>query len=120
MNPPQLPDPAREIEVTCTDVARLAPRIGAGMVVLVDCREPHEWAFNHLPNSYHLPLGEITGANAVPAPLCGVPVMYIVIMACVRSRPPGALRAVGHPSAYSMAGGIDRWSLEIDAAVPRY
>jgi rhodanese-related sulfurtransferase len=30
------------------------------------------------------------------------------------------LRAQGVKSAKSMAGGIDRWSLEIDPTVPRY
>jgi hypothetical protein len=30
------------------------------------------------------------------------------------------LREQGFAKAQSMAGGIDRWSIEIDAAVPRY
>ncbi|MEO1129948.1 MAG: rhodanese-like domain-containing protein [Planctomycetota bacterium] len=30
------------------------------------------------------------------------------------------LRSIGFEEAYSMAGGIDRWSMEIDQAVPRY
>jgi rhodanese-related sulfurtransferase len=30
------------------------------------------------------------------------------------------LRAQGVEQAQSLAGGIDRWSLEIDPAVPRY
>ncbi len=120
MNPPQLPDPAREIEVTCADVARLAPQIGAGMVVLVDCREPHEWSFNHLPNSYHLPLGEIMGAKMVPSPLRGVPVITYCHHGMRSLKAARALRAAGHPAAYSMTGGIDIWSLEIDATVPRY
>ena len=120
MNPPQLPDPATEIEVTCADVACLAPQIGAGMVVLVDCREPHEWAFNHLPNSYHLPLGDIMGAKSPPAPLCGMPVIVYCHHGMRSLKAARALRAIGHDHAYSMAGGIDVWSLEIDAGVPRY
>jgi rhodanese-related sulfurtransferase len=120
MNPPQLPDPASEIEVACADVARLAPQIGAGMVVLVDCREPHEWSFNHLPNSYHLPLGEIMGAKMVPSPLCGVPVIVYCHHGMRSLKAARVLRAAGHPAAFSMTGGIDIWSLEIDAAVPRY
>ena len=30
------------------------------------------------------------------------------------------LRALGYANAQSMAGGIDRWSAEIDSEVPRY
>ncbi len=32
----------------------------------------------------------------------------------------GQLRALGYTKARSMAGGIDRWSREVDPDVPRY
>ena len=120
MNSPHLPDPAGSIEVGCTDVAGLAAVIGAGGVLLVDCREPHEWAFNHLPNSYHFPLGDILASKAVPGPMAGLPVVVYCHHGMRSLRAARALRAAGHPAAYSMAGGIDEWSLTVDPAVPRY
>jgi rhodanese-related sulfurtransferase len=30
------------------------------------------------------------------------------------------LRALGFPNAYSVAGGIDLWSVDIDPTIPRY
>jgi rhodanese-related sulfurtransferase len=87
-------------------------------LLLVDVREPHEYAVCHIEGSMLIPMGTI------PANVQKLDVDEEVICFChhgMRSMDVANwLRAQGVKSAKSMAGGIDRWSLEIDASVPRY
>ena len=89
-------------------------------VLLLDVREPQEHAFCHLPGSVLIPLGELsTRWEEVEVPDGALVVVY-----ChhgVRSlRGAGFLEHVGIKNVASMAGGIEEWSLTVDAAVPRY
>jgi len=91
-------------------------------VLLIDCREPAEFE-----------LARIEGANLVPLATIGARADEIreamdtngarVVVYChhgVRSLEAArTLRSKGVDAA-SMAGGIDRWSREVDPAVPRY
>lgn len=90
-------------------------------VILVDCREPLEHAIGHLEGAHLIPM------NNVPARLStleSVADESLVIVYChhgVRSmNVVNWLRQQGVENCQSMAGGIDRWSVEIDASVPRY
>lgn len=87
-------------------------------VLLVDVRELHEHALCHIEGAVLIPMGTI------PANLQKLDTDEDVICFChhgMRSMDVANwLRAQGVKSAKSMAGGIDRWSLEIDAMVPRY
>ncbi|AWM39719.1 hypothetical protein GobsT_19220 [Gemmata obscuriglobus] len=87
-------------------------------VVLLDVRQPDEHAFCALPNSLFIPLGELAGrVKEVPAD--GTP----VVVYChhgVRSLTGAAILRAAGLEALSLAGGIDRWSLSVDPAVPRY
>jgi rhodanese-related sulfurtransferase len=87
-------------------------------LMLVDVREPHEHAICHIEGSVLIPMG------TVPANLQKLDVDEDVICFChhgMRSLDVANwLRSRGVASAKSMAGGIDRWSLEIDPKVPRY
>lgn len=87
-------------------------------VVLLDVRQPEEYALCALPGSVLIPLGELAG-RVDEVPDDGTP----VVVYChhgVRSLTGAAiLRAAGR-EALSLAGGIDRWSLSVDPAVPRY
>lgn len=96
-------------------------RLDAGEpVVLVDCREPEEYAICHLAGSTLIPLGELQRrADEVDAPPGALVVVY-----ChhgVRSIS-GAmmLKMAGLPDVASMAGGIEAWSVLVDPTVPRY
>lgn len=86
-------------------------------VVLLDVREPDEYAYCALAGSVLIPLGELAGrAEEVPA---GAP----VVVYChhgVRSLSGAAILLRAGIEAMSLAGGIDRWSLTVDPAVPRY
>jgi rhodanese-related sulfurtransferase len=87
-------------------------------LLLIDVREPHEHAICNIAGAVLIPMGTI------PANLQKLDVDEDVICFChhgMRSLDVANwLRSRGVGSAKSMAGGIDRWSLEIDPKVPRY
>lgn len=86
--------------------------------VLVDCREQWEYDLTHLAGAVLMPLSTMNEDSAEDLP-AGDVVVY-----ChhgIRSRTAAAiLRHGGISSAQSLAGGIDRWSVEIDPTVARY
>lgn len=100
--------------------AQLNARLQAGDdVQLVDVREDVEFDFCHLPNSLHLPLGELprraaevrrTGPVVV---LCHHGVRSGQALAYLQQR-------LGYDNVLNLRGGIDAWSLRVDAGVPRY
>lgn len=86
--------------------------------VFVDVREKWEYDTTHIEGSVLIPLREI------PANLARLETADEVVLFChhgMRSLDAAAwLRSQGVTGARSMAGGIDRWSAEIDPTVPRY
>jgi rhodanese-related sulfurtransferase len=88
-------------------------------VLLIDVRQPEEHAFCALPNDVLIPLGELMGRVEEVQPEEGV----TVVVYChhgVRSLSGAAILRRAGIEAASMAGGIDRWSLTVDPAIPRY
>ncbi len=89
-------------------------------VVLIDCREPEEYAICKLDGSVLIPLGELQRrADEVTAPPGAAVVVY-----ChhgVRSLS-GAmiLMNAGLENVASMHGGIDAWTRTVDPTVRRY
>ena len=87
-------------------------------LLLVDVREPHEYAICQIEGSVLIPM------RTIPANLQKLDVDEEVICYChhgMRSLDVANwLRGQGVGSAKSMTGGIDRWSVEIDPRVPRY
>ena len=108
-----------EFEVTPQDVRR---RLDAGeKIALVDVREPAEHQQAYIAGAELIPM------RSVPAQLQhieGITDDATLVVFChhgVRSlQVVNWLREQGLDACQSMAGGIDRWSLEIDSAVPRY
>jgi rhodanese-related sulfurtransferase len=98
--------------------ADLKRMLDAGQpVVLLDVRQPEEHAYCALPDSVLIPLGEL--ASRVEE----VPADAPVVVYChhgVRSLSGAAILLRAGIEAVSLAGGIDRWSLAVDPAVPRY
>jgi rhodanese-related sulfurtransferase len=87
---------------------------------LLDVREPEEHAFAALSGSKLIPLGELAErVDEIEAWKDAEVVVY-----ChhgVRSlHAIGFLRQAGFRRLVNLAGGIDRWSLEVDSATPRY
>ena len=99
---------------------QLKERLARGeATLLVDVRQPWEHETCALPGSLLIPLGELPGRLDEVQPPEGA----LVVAYChhgVRSLQATALLAHAGVSAASLAGGIDRWSLEIDPKIPRY
>jgi rhodanese-related sulfurtransferase len=94
-------------------------RIARGeKLFLVDVRETWEYDLCKIPGAKLIPLG------ALPANLNTLLDADEVVCYChhgMRSLDAAVwLRQQGVESAKSMAGGIERWSVEIDPRVPRY
>ncbi len=85
---------------------------------LLDCREPPEWAACRIEPAIHIPMGDI------PARLQELDPDRPIVVYChhgVRSLGVvAALREAGFESVRSMAGGIDRWSREVDPSIATY
>jgi rhodanese-related sulfurtransferase len=90
-------------------------------LLLIDVREPNEFQVARIPGGELIPMGtvpaqlqrlEAAGDEAALIFYChhGVRSLNVV----------NWLRQQGVTTCQSMAGGIDRWSLEIDPSVPRY
>jgi len=102
-------------------VQQLAEKLAAqAPVYLLDVRQAWEHELTSLPGSQLIPLDQLTARAAEVQPAAGVP----VIVYChhgIRSRSGAALlERLGQTEVFSLAGGIDAWSLRIDAKVPRY
>ncbi len=86
--------------------------------VLLDVREDDEVATASLPFARHVVMGSI------PARLAEIPREADIVVMChggYRSaNVANYLRANGYASVANLAGGIDGWSTEVDASVPRY
>ena len=105
-----------ELEIS---VAELQTKKKAGeSFLLIDVREPWEYDLCRIAGAKLIPMGTI------PANLQQLDGDEQVICYChhgQRSLEVAAwLRAQGVEQAQSLAGGIERWSLEIDPSVPRY
>ena len=100
-------------------VVELKKRLDAGeRILLVDVREPWEHQQCRIEGAVLIPMG------AIPSNLQMLDTDEPVICYChhgMRSLDVTVwLRAQGVENVRSLAGGIDRWSLEIDQTVPRY
>ncbi len=87
---------------------------------LLDVRQPEEHELVSLPGSLLIPLGELySRAEELEAWKEQDVVVY-----ChhgIRSlNAIGQLKHLGFSKLHNLAGGIDRWSLEVDRALPRY
>ncbi len=87
-------------------------------IVLLDVREQFEWDIAHINGARLIPLGEL------PARLRELDGHAEIVTYChrgTRSRSAAdILRAAGFSKVRNLTGGIDAWSTEVDAAVPRY
>jgi adenylyltransferase/sulfurtransferase len=105
-----------EFEIDVQTLAAL--RAGAADLQLIDVREDWEAAIARLEGAIHLPMGQVAGrigeldAAKPTVVYChhGVRSLHIAL----------ALRSRGFTNVRSLRGGIDRWSVEIDPALPRY
>ena len=103
---------------TITPAELLAKRAGGESVTLIDVREPVEFEIAQVEDSLQLPMSRINewlgqlDPNDQFAILCHHGVRSASVCAY--------LVHTGFKNVANVAGGIDRWSAEIDPAIPRY
>ena len=103
-------------EITPADLAaRLARR---DALDLIDVREPYEWEIARIPGARLVPLGTL--ADTIDT----LDRTRDIVLHChkgIRSaRAAEQLQAAGFTRVWSLAGGIARWSDEVDGTVSRY
>jgi rhodanese-related sulfurtransferase len=84
----------------------------------LDCREPWEYQTAHIANTTHIPMQDIPGRIQELDPDDHI---VVICHHGMRSMNVTAwLRQQGYEKTQSVAGGIDRWSRQVDASVPIY
>ncbi|HET6892726.1 MAG TPA: rhodanese-like domain-containing protein [Pyrinomonadaceae bacterium] len=108
---PQMP------EITATE---LKQRLDRGEdIQIIDVREPHEVAIAKLPNSTHIPLGQILNRMAEIDP--NRETVVHCKMGGRSARAIDALKRSGFSgNLMNLKGGITAWSNEVDPSVPKY
>jgi adenylyltransferase/sulfurtransferase len=89
-----------------------------GAPVVLDVREPHEWALCRIPGALHIPLGELAGRAAELPP--DRPVVVNCHHGMRSARAATFLLASGRTEVYNLTGGIHAWAERIDPSMPRY
>jgi rhodanese-related sulfurtransferase len=90
-------------------------------ILLIDVREPQEFAAACLPDSRLIPMQTIPGHLEALQALANEHAIAVLCHHGVRSLNVAMwLRRQGIENCFSISGGIDRWSQEIDPGVPRY
>lgn len=93
------------------DAARPSP-------VVVDVREPWEFAHCRIDGAISVPLSQL------PARIAELPPEHDVILVChhgSRSQQAAVFLARnGFSRVYNLRGGVEAWAIEVDPAMPRY
>ncbi len=114
--------PDRDFEIEPAELRRRLEQ-EPDTLFLLDCREPAEHEAASIAGAELIPMGDIADRLDDVRREHEDRERDVVVMCHhgVRSlRVAVALRQAGIDEARSLAGGIDRWSLEVDPTVPRY
>ena len=104
-------------EITATDLKR---RLDSGEdIQIIDVREPNEVAIGRIPNSVHIPLGQVLNR------MSEIDENRETVVHCKMggrsARAIDALQRSGFKGNLSnLKGGILAWSDEVDPTVPKY
>lgn len=93
---------SNDFDIDAAQAHRLAAEENA---VLLDVREPGEWAAGHAPDAVHMPLGSLD-TTALPADR---PVVAVCRSGARSSRAAEALRTAGI-DARNLSGGMSAWA----------
>jgi rhodanese-related sulfurtransferase len=97
--------------ITTADAVRL---INQEKAVLIDVREPSEFAAGHAAGARNVPLGALEGAKGLPSNKA-VPLVVVCATGARSSRAAAQLRKAGYGSVHNLAGGNAAWR---DASLP--
>lgn len=101
-----------EVKAWRDDTSRPAP-------LLLDVRNPDEWALVQLPDSTLIPLGALEDRVAELEPHRERPIVVLCHHGVRSLYGAEYLRSLGF-RATSMEGGIDAWAAQVDPSLPRY
>ena len=87
---------------------------------LIDVRDPEEFAYCQLPGAELIPLPTVPTDAAAKLPDRDAEIIVYCHHGMRSMHATQQLRALGYTNVRSLAGGIDRWSREVDPDVPRY
>jgi rhodanese-related sulfurtransferase len=87
-------------------------------LVLLDVREPEELAIARIAGAIAIPLGELGARWGELDP--ARPIVCICHHGIRSAHAARALEEAGFRRVINLAGGIDRWSCDVDPRVPRY
>ena len=104
-------------EITATE---LKQRLDNGEdIQIVDVREPHEVAISKIPDSIHIPLGQVVNRMSEIDPN-----RETVVHCKMGGRSARAIMALKQSgftgNLINLKGGITAWSNEVDPTVPKY
>ncbi|MEJ7811544.1 MAG: molybdopterin-synthase adenylyltransferase MoeB [Gemmatimonadaceae bacterium] len=98
--------------------AELAEAMRRGGVEVIDVREPHEWEIAHIAGARLVPLRALEGAVAT------LPRDRPIVVYCkTGARGTTAVHTLaraGVERVSNLAGGITRWSDDVDPSIPKY
>jgi len=87
---------------------------------LLDVRQPDEHAFASIAGSMLVPLPELAERADELSEWRDAEVVVYCHHGVRSAHAIGILRQLGFAKLVNLAGGIDRWSLDVDHGVPRY
>ncbi|HVT39227.1 MAG TPA: molybdopterin-synthase adenylyltransferase MoeB [Gemmatimonadaceae bacterium] len=96
----------------------LAERLRAGDVDLLDVREPHEWEIGRIPSARLIPLATLP--EALPTLDSARDIVVHCKSGARSAKAVRQLQAAGFRRVWNLAGGILRWSDDVDQTVPKY
>jgi len=111
-------EPSPPIEISCHDVQ--AEQAAGEPLRLIDCREPDEYAIVRLDGALHFPLSQLMARVGELAPYKDGQLVVFCHHGQRSLQMAEWLRRQGFARVQSMAGGIDRWAMEIDPGLARY
>jgi rhodanese-related sulfurtransferase len=107
------------LEISPADAKRRLSE--SNKTVLIDVREPEECSVAHLGTAEYIPMSLVPAAFQRLEGMAEEGDLLVLCHHGVRSLQVVVwLRERGLENCYSVAGGIDRWSRDLDTAIPRY
>jgi rhodanese-related sulfurtransferase len=113
-----MPQPKLPLEIDVLSVKQLLD--SGEPLLLLDVREPHEYATAKIEGATLIPMREIPARVAELEPYKTGRVIVHCHHGGRSQRVMNYLRQQGFTSVQNMTGGIDDWSLQVDPGVPRY
>ncbi len=112
---PELP----RVPIEGLSAKQAAARLTMG-AILIDVREPEEWAICHIEGARLVPLGELPNRMSELLQFRDAEVIVHCHHGIRSAEACGFLAEAGFSNVRNLSGGIHGWSVEVDSSLPRY